>query len=79
MPDTYFCTDRASQCSAVRLTRPDKQSFARADAGHDSDEDRWRAEECKRWQLRRKLFPALSDDTVIIACANQLYKVLSRS
>ena len=50
-----------------------------ADADRGSDADRWRAEERKRWQLRRKLFPALSDDTVIIACANQLYKVLSRS
>ncbi|GAA6052315.1 hypothetical protein JCM3770_007247 [Rhodotorula araucariae] len=35
----------------------------------------WALEEHKRWQMRREMFPALRDDTVIFANWNQLYKI----
>ncbi|ORY08017.1 protein prenylyltransferase [Basidiobolus meristosporus CBS 931.73] len=35
----------------------------------------WKLEQKKRWTMRRELFPNLSDDTVIFANFNQLYKI----
>ena len=37
----------------------------------------WEEEQSRRWQMRRELFPTLSDDTVILGNFNQLYKVRS--
>ena len=36
----------------------------------------WAIEEDRRWQMRKAMFPAMRDDTVIFANWNQLYKVL---
>ena len=43
----------------------------------DSQEPRisWPEEQRRRWQMRKELFPDLSDDTVILGNFNQLYKV----
>jgi hypothetical protein len=35
----------------------------------------WAIEEDKRWKMRKEMFPAIRDDTVIFANWNQLYKV----
>lgn len=37
----------------------------------------WEDEQRRRWEMRRELFPHLSDDTVIMGNFNQLYKVYS--
>lgn len=43
----------------------------------DSQDERlsWEQEQARRWTMRKELFPGLSDDTVILANFNQLYKV----
>ncbi|MCJ1306429.1 hypothetical protein MMC25_000071 [Agyrium rufum] len=35
----------------------------------------WPEEQCRRWQMRKQLFPDLPDDAVILANFNQLYKI----
>lgn len=35
----------------------------------------WEEEQKRRWQMRKELFPQLSDDTIIFGNFNQLYKV----
>lgn len=35
----------------------------------------WEEEQEKRWQMRKELFPNLSDDTIILGNFNQLYKI----
>jgi len=37
----------------------------------------WEEEQTKRWQMRKELFPNITDDTVIFGNFNQLYKVCS--
>lgn len=37
----------------------------------------WEKEQARRWQMRKELFPKLSDDTIILGNFNQLYKVCS--
>lgn len=43
----------------------------------DAQEPRlsWEDEQLKRWQMRKELFPQISDDTIIFGNFNQLYKV----
>lgn len=62
MRHSYFCTDH-------------KQSFSRPEQLEATDSIRWRTEERARWHLRRQLFPSLPQDAIILACANQLYKI----
>lgn len=38
----------------------------------------WEEEQGRRWNMRKELFPDLSDDTIILGNFNQLYKVLNR-
>lgn len=35
----------------------------------------WRDEQTRRWEMRKQLFPQLSDDTIIFGNFNQLYKI----
>ncbi|KAF2723378.1 glycosyltransferase family 41 protein [Polychaeton citri CBS 116435] len=35
----------------------------------------WEEEQAKRWQMRKELFPDISDDTIIFGNFNQLYKI----
>ncbi|KAH7242414.1 glycosyl transferase family 41-domain-containing protein [Fusarium tricinctum] len=35
----------------------------------------WEEEEERRWKMRKELFPALADDTIIMGNFNQLYKI----
>ncbi|PYH89258.1 UDP-N-acetylglucosaminyltransferase [Aspergillus ellipticus CBS 707.79] len=35
----------------------------------------WEQEQARRWQMRKELFPNLSDDTIILGNFNQLYKI----
>ena len=39
----------------------------------------WDEEQRRRWQMRKELFPKISDDTIIFGNFNQLYKVSSVS
>jgi hypothetical protein len=43
----------------------------------DADDKRvgWDEEQRRRWQMRKELFPQLSDETIIFGNFNQLYKV----
>jgi len=43
----------------------------------DSQEPRlgWEDEQIRRWAMRKKLFPTISDDTIIFGNFNQLYKI----
>ncbi|KAK9469969.1 glycosyl transferase family 41-domain-containing protein [Dipodascopsis tothii] len=62
---SFFCCDQ-------RQTAPD----VTLDPGYYATEDGlWRYELLRRWSLRKKLFPQLADDTVILANFNQLYKL----
>lgn len=36
----------------------------------------WEDEQSRRWQMRKEIFPTLSDDAIILGNFNQLYKVL---
>ncbi|EGG05815.1 family 41 glycosyltransferase, partial [Melampsora larici-populina 98AG31] len=67
MPHSYFVCDH-------------KQGFRDETAEVDPRSSRptdevWAEEEVRRWKMRREMFPDLSDDTVIFANFNQLYKV----
>ncbi|KAI8377621.1 glycosyl transferase family 41-domain-containing protein [Radiomyces spectabilis] len=77
MPHSYFVNDH-------------KQGFRETDANHSSQnllsfgsstvdtadiDSLWAIEEEKRWKMRREVFPNLSDDVVIFANFNQLYKL----
>lgn len=48
-----------------------RQSAPDAKDNHTS----WDEEQSRRWQMRKELFPQLSDDTIILANFNQLYKI----
>ncbi|KAM0724195.1 hypothetical protein Q7P37_000077 [Cladosporium fusiforme] len=48
-----------------------RQSAPDAKDNHTS----WNEEQHRRWQMRKELFPRLSDDTIIFANFNQLYKI----
>lgn len=48
-----------------------RQSAPDAKDNHTS----WDEEQTRRWQMRKELFPQLSDDTIIFANFNQLYKI----
>lgn len=48
-----------------------RQSAPDAKDNHTS----WDEEQQRRWQMRKELFPRLSDDTIIFANFNQLYKI----
>jgi len=64
MPHTFFVTDH-------------KQSFGDVH-GNDEVLDStavWQEEEIRRGNMRREIFPDLSDDVIIFANFNQLYKV----
>jgi hypothetical protein len=37
----------------------------------------WEDEQSRRWNMRKELFPSLSDDAIILGNFNQLYKVCS--
>ena len=63
VPTTYFVTDH-------------KQGFRdETPSATAVSSSRWVDEEARRWRLRRELFPQLTDNTVILCCLNQLYKV----
>jgi tetratricopeptide (TPR) repeat protein len=65
--DTFFCCDH-------RQSAPDaKQGPPPTDL--PSREKAWEEEQARRWELRKELFPTLSDNAVILGNFNQLYKV----
>ncbi|KAF2479457.1 glycosyl transferase family 41-domain-containing protein [Neohortaea acidophila] len=57
--DTFFCCDH-------KQSSPDAQEETRAT---------WEEEQEKRWQMRKELFPHISDNTIIFGNFNQLYKI----
>lgn len=60
-----FCRDTFFCCDHAQSSAPRERQIT------------WEEEQTRRWQMRRELFPTLSDDTVILGNFNQLYKVRS--
>lgn len=59
-----FCRDTFFCCDH-RQSAPDTQDKRLS----------WEEEQKRRWQMRKELFPHISDDTIIFGNFNQLYKV----
>lgn len=58
-----FCRDTFFCCDHAQSCDPSDRSAT------------WADEQRQRWAMRRRLFPTLSDDTIILGNFNQLYKV----
>ena len=59
-----YCRDTFFCCDH-RQSAPDA-------SGHQLD---WEAEQKRRWDMRKEIFPSLPDDVIILGNFNQLYKV----
>ncbi|KAJ0298433.1 hypothetical protein COL516b_009814 [Colletotrichum fioriniae] len=57
-----FCKDTFFCCDHAQSSDPDEHKVS------------WEDEQCRRWSMRKELFPNLPDDTVIMGNFNQLYK-----
>lgn len=60
-----YCRDTFFCCDH-RQSAPDAQDKSLS----------WEEEQRRRWQMRKELFPQISDDTIIFGNFNQLYKVI---
>ncbi|KAK6189166.1 hypothetical protein LQW54_013553 [Pestalotiopsis sp. IQ-011] len=58
-----FCRDTFFCCDHAQSSGPEERSIT------------WEAEQSRRWEMRRELFPTLPDDAVILGNFNQLYKI----
>ncbi|KAI9155295.1 UDP-N-acetylglucosamine--peptide N-acetylglucosaminyltransferase SEC [Paramyrothecium foliicola] len=58
-----FCRDTFFCCDHAQSCEPDERSIS------------WSEEERRRWEMRKELFPSMSDDTIIMGNFNQLYKI----
>lgn len=65
--DTFFCCDHRQSAPDAKNGPPPRDARSRQRA--------WEDEQARRWKLRKELFPALSDDAIILGNFNQLYKV----
>lgn len=80
MPHSYFVCDhkqgfrdeKAESIDVDGIPAPVERVDPRSSR---PTEEVWAEEEMRRWKMRRDMFPDLSDDTVIFANFNQLYKV----
>ncbi|CAG8469913.1 6379_t:CDS:2 [Paraglomus occultum] len=66
MPNTYFATD-------YRQSFNDMEEIPQKI--REDPEQLWLYEQDRRWDLRKKLFPNIDDDSIILATFNQLYKL----
>jgi hypothetical protein len=62
-----FCRDTFFCCDHAQSSDPEERSLS------------WEDEQCRRWSMRKDLFPNLPDDAIILGNFNQLYKVSLRS
>ncbi|XXH00387.1 GTPase-activating protein S23 [Hypoxylon texense] len=58
-----FCRDTFFCCDHAQSCDPDERTMT------------WKNEQRRRWRMRKELFPALPDDTIILGNFNQLYKI----
>lgn len=58
-----FCRDTFFCCDHAQSDDADERTVT------------WEEEECRRWKMRRELFPGIADDVIILGNFNQLYKV----
>ncbi|GAP90825.1 putative glycosyltransferase family 41 protein [Rosellinia necatrix] len=58
-----FCRDTFFCCDHAQSCDPGERAIT------------WEDEQRRRWEMRRELFPNLTDDTVIMGNFNQLYKI----
>jgi hypothetical protein len=58
-----FCRDTFFCCDHAQSSSPEERKMT------------WHDEQRRRWEMRKELFPSLSDDTIILGNFNQLYKV----
>ncbi|GAA5872460.1 hypothetical protein JCM16303_004528 [Sporobolomyces ruberrimus] len=68
LPHSYFVTDHKQAWRESDEPRMIPKNVQEA-------ETLWAIEEDKRWKMRKEMFPAIRDDTVIFANWNQLYKI----
>ncbi len=68
--DTFFCCDHRQSAPDAKNGPPPRDAGSRQRA--------WEDEQGRRWKLRKEIFPALSDDAIILGNFNQLYKVRTR-
>ncbi|CRK25761.1 hypothetical protein BN1708_014304 [Verticillium longisporum] len=61
--NVIFCRDTFFCCDHAQSCSPEERQLS------------WEAEQRRRWQMRKELFPSFSDDTVILGNFNQLYKI----
>ncbi|CAI0653463.1 unnamed protein product [Colletotrichum noveboracense] len=58
-----FCRDTFFCCDHAQSSDPDEHKVS------------WEDEQCRRWKMRKELFPKLPDDAIILGNFNQLYKI----
>ncbi|KAI1345517.1 glycosyltransferase family 41 protein [Xylaria sp. FL0043] len=58
-----FCRDTFFCCDHAQSCEAEERTIT------------WEEEQRRRWQMRKELFPNISDDTVIMGNFNQLYKI----
>ena len=66
--ETFFCVDH-------KQSAPDADKIPPRNMTPPERERAWREEQDRRWQLRKELFPTLSECAVILGNFNQLYKI----
>lgn len=66
--DTFFCVDHKQSAPDAEKGPPNLKDPVVREAA-------WEREQEHRWQLRKELFPHLSDSAVILGNFNQLYKI----
>ncbi|GAA5799558.1 hypothetical protein HPULCUR_004974 [Helicostylum pulchrum] len=72
MPHSYFVNDHKQ---GFRDDHPSTHQELMLYNQKANEETVWTAEEEKRWNMRREVFPNLPDDVIIFANFNQLYKL----
>ena len=63
--ENIIFSDSTFFCCDHRQSAPD----------HEAQTLTWEEEQARRWKMRKELFPAIADDTIIFGNFNQLYKV----
>ncbi|KAG0292102.1 hypothetical protein BGZ98_002727 [Dissophora globulifera] len=75
MPHSYFVNDHRQGFREEEKEQEKRMLLATEPHLAMSSEWAWILEQDRRWQMRKELFPGLSENTVIFANFNQLYKI----
>jgi predicted O-linked N-acetylglucosamine transferase (SPINDLY family) len=66
--DTFFCVDH-------KQSAPDSEDPPSRKLTRSQQDEQWKAEQRRRWKLRKEVWPNLSDTAVVLGNFNQLYKI----